>query len=30
MADYFRHFKGSIYKFVGIARDSKTLDEMVL
>ena len=30
MDKYYRHFKGNIYKFVGIAKDSETLEEMVV
>ena len=30
MAKYYRHFKGGIYKFVGIAKDSETQEEMVV
>ena len=27
---YYRHFKGNIYKLIGIAKDSETLEEMVV
>ncbi len=27
---YFVHFKGGLYKILGIAQDSKTLEEMVI
>jgi hypothetical protein len=30
MNKYYRHFKGNIYKLVGIAKDSETLKEMVV
>ena len=30
MADYYRHFKGGKYKLLGIARDSETLEKMVV
>lgn len=30
MEKYFRHFKGNVYRFVGIAKDSETLEEMVV
>lgn len=30
MNKYYRHFKGGIYKFVGIAKDSETQEEMVV
>lgn len=30
MNKFYRHFKGGVYKFVGIARDSETLEEMVV
>lgn len=30
MEKYYRHFKGNIYRFVGIANDSETLKEMVV
>ena len=30
MEKYFRHFKGSLYKFIGLAKDSETLEEMVV
>lgn len=30
MNKYYRHFKGNIYKFVGIAKDSETLEETVV
>ena len=30
MEKYYRHFKGGLYKFIGIAKDSETLEEMVV
>ena len=30
MGKYYRHFKGNIYKLIGIAKDSETLEEMVV
>jgi hypothetical protein len=30
MNKYYRHFKGGIYRFIGIARHSETLEEMVV
>ena len=30
MADYYRHFKGGKYKLLGIAKDSETLEKMVI
>lgn len=30
MEKYYRHFKGNVYRLVGIARDSETLEEMVV
>ncbi len=30
MEKYYRHFKGNIYKLIGIAKDSETLEEMVV
>lgn len=27
---FYRHFKGNIYRFAGIAKDSETLEEMVV
>ena len=30
MDKYYRHFKGGIYRLVGIAKDSETLEEMVV
>lgn len=30
MADYYRHFKGGMYKLLGIAKDSETLEKMVV
>ena len=27
---YFRHFKGGLYKMIDIAKDSETLEEMVV
>jgi hypothetical protein len=30
METFYRHFKGNIYRFVGIAKDSETLEEMVV
>lgn len=30
MEKYYRHFKGNIYKLVGIAKDSETLEDMVV
>ena len=26
---YYRHFKGGLYKLIGLAKDSETLEEMV-
>ena len=30
MDKYYRHFKGNIYKLIGIAKDSETLENMVV
>ena len=30
MEKYYRHFKGNIYKLIGIAKDSETLENMVV
>lgn len=30
MADYYRHFKGGKYKLLSIAKDSETLEKMVV
>ena len=30
MEKYYRHFKGNIYRLVGIAKDSETLEEMIV
>ena len=30
MEKYFRHFKGGLYEFIGLAKDSETLEEMVV
>lgn len=30
MAKYYRHFKGGLYKFIGLAKDSETLEPMVV
>ncbi len=30
MAEYYRHFKGGKYKLLGIAKDSETLEKMVV
>ena len=30
MIKFYRHFKGGIYKFVGIAKDSESQEEMVV
>ena len=30
MDKYYRHFKGGVYRFVGVAKDSETLEEMVV
>lgn len=30
MVKYYRHFKGGIYKFIGIAKDSETLEDRVV
>ena len=30
MEKYYRHFKGGLYRLVGIAKDSETLEEMVV
>ena len=27
---YFKHFKGGLYKFIAIAKDSETLENMVI
>jgi|GEM_PF-3841199 len=27
---YYKHFKGGIYKFIGVAKDSETLEEKVV
>ena len=30
MEKYYRHFKGGLYKFIGIAKDSETLEDVVI
>ncbi|MBQ3813077.1 MAG: DUF1653 domain-containing protein [Bacteroidales bacterium] len=30
MEKYYKHFKGGIYRFIGVAKDSETLEEMVV
>ena len=30
MEKYYRHFKGGLYKFIGLAKDSESLEEMVV
>ena len=30
MSKYYRHFKGNIYRLVGIAKDSETLEKRVV
>ena len=30
MDKYYRHFKGGLYKFIGLAKDSETLDDLVV
>ena len=30
MDKYYRHFKGGLYKFIGLAKDSETLEEMLV
>ena len=30
MEKYYCHFKGKVYRLVGIAKDSETLEEMVV
>ncbi len=30
MDKYYRHFKGGVYHFIGIAKDSETQEEMVV
>ena len=30
MSEYYRHFKGNIYRLVGIAKDSETLEKRVV
>ena len=30
MEKYYRHFKGGLYKFIGIAKDSETLEDLVV
>ena len=30
MDKYYKHFKGNIYKLIGIAKDSETLENMVV
>lgn len=30
MSEYYRHFKGNVYRLIGIAKDSETLQKMVV
>ena len=30
MEKYYKHFKGGVYRLIGIAKDSETLEEMVV
>lgn len=30
MAEYYRHFKGKVYRLVSVAKDSDTLDKIVV
>ena len=30
MDKYYRHFKGGLYKFIGLAKDNESLEEMVV
>lgn len=30
MEKYYRHFKGGLYKFIGVAKDSETLEDVVI
>ena len=30
MAEYYRHFKGKVYRLVSVAKDSETLDKIVV
>lgn len=30
MEKYYRHFKGGLYRFIGIAKDSETLEDLVV
>ena len=30
MEKYYRHFKGGLYRLVGIAKDSETLEDLVI
>ena len=30
MEKYYRHFKGGVYRLIGIAKDSETLEDMVV
>ena len=30
MEKYYRHFKGNLYRLIGIAKDSETLEELVV
>ena len=30
MDKYYRHFKGGLYKFIGLAKDSETLEDLVV
>ena len=30
MEKYYRHFKGNLYRLIGIAKDSETLEEVVV
>lgn len=30
MGKYYRHFKGNLYRLIGIAKDSETLEDLVV